>query len=58
MDYKINFGGEKVDNLKEVGRDIKQIIDSLTESEKRQAYALLQGMVIGKELAAQQDKSA
>ena len=47
-----------MDNLKEVGRDIKQIIDSLTESEKRQAYALLQGMVIGKELAAQQDKSA
>ena len=39
-------------------RDIKQIIDSLTESEKRQAYALLQGMVIGKELAQKQDKSA
>ena len=38
--------------------DLILLLKSLTEDEKRQAYALLQGMVIGKELAAQQDKSA
>lgn len=32
-------------------RDVTEIINSLTDSEKAQAYALLKGMIIGKKLA-------
>lgn len=42
-----------MDEMLTAGRDIKTLIESLTESERRQALALLQGMVIGKELAEQ-----
>ena len=34
--------------------DVAQILESLSDEEKMQAYAMLQGMVIGKELAEQQ----
>ena len=44
--------------LKAAGKDIKEIIESMTDSEKKQAYALLQGMIIGKELATNEPKSA
>ena len=39
-------------------KDIKSFIDKLTDEEKKQALALLQGMIIGKELAQQQKESA
>lgn len=39
-------------------KDIKTIIDKLTDEEKKQALALLQGMIIGKELAQQQKEPA
>lgn len=41
--------------LKDAGKDIKALIEHMTDDEKRQALALLQGMMIGKELA---EKSA
>lgn len=34
--------------------DLAEILQSLSDEEKKQAYAMLQGMVIGKELAEQQ----
>lgn len=34
--------------------DLAEVLQSLTDNEKKQAYALLQGMIIGKELAEQQ----
>jgi hypothetical protein len=43
-----------MNELVKEGKDIKEIIDSFTDEERKQAYALLQGMVIGKELAEQQ----
>ena len=41
--------------LKEEALDIKNLINLMSESEKREAFTLLKGMLIGKELA-QQDK--
>ena len=38
-------------------KDIKTIIDKLTDEEKKQALALLQGMIIGKELAKQKESA-
>lgn len=35
------------------GVDIKKLLNLLTDEEKKQALALLQGMIIGKELAEQ-----
>ncbi len=34
--------------------DLAEVLQALSDEEKKQAYALLQGMVIGKELAEQQ----
>lgn len=40
------------------GVDIKKLLNLLTEEEKKQAFALLQGMIIGKELEKQQKETA
>ena len=34
--------------------EVVKLLEPLSENEKRQAFALLQGMIIGKELAEQQ----
>lgn len=34
--------------------EVVKLLEPLSETEKRQAFALLQGMIIGKELAEQQ----
>lgn len=38
--------------------DLAEVLQSLSDEEKKQAYALLQGIVIGKELAKQQKQPA
>ena len=38
-------------NMKHEALDIKAIISQMTDEERKQALALLQGMLIGKELA-------
>ena len=38
--------------------DIKSLIDRMTDEEKKQALALLQGMMIGKELKTATEKPA
>lgn len=52
------LGGETMGKLLAESKDIKTIIDKLTDEEKKQALALLQGMIIGKELAKQQKEPA
>lgn len=47
-----------MNELKKAGIDLAEILQSLTEEEKKQAYAMLSGMIIGRELAEQQPKSA
>lgn len=37
--------------------EVVAILEPLSESDKRQALALLQGMIIGKELAGQKEAS-
>lgn len=37
---------------------VVETLEPLSESEKRQAFAMLQGMIIGKKLAEQQKESA
>lgn len=37
------------------GVDIKKLLNLLSDEEKKQAFALLQGMIIGKELAEQKE---
>lgn len=44
-----------MNEIVDAGRDIRELLENLTESEKKQAYAMLQGMVIGKELAQQKE---
>lgn len=43
----------KTKNVRTI-EDLAEVLESMTENEKKQAFALLQGMVIGKELAVQQ----
>lgn len=40
--------------LKSTLAEVVKLLEPLSENEKRQAFALLQGMIIGKELADQQ----
>jgi hypothetical protein len=35
--------------------EVVKLLEPLSETEKRQAFALLQGMIIGKELAEQKE---
>ena len=44
-------------SMVKAGQDIRKIIEKMTDEEKKQALALLQGMLIGKELA-EKDKTA
>lgn len=44
--------------VKSVIAEVVAILEPLSETDKRQALALLQGMIIGKELAEQQKQSA
>lgn len=46
---------EGIKAIMDEGLDVKKLLDLLTDTEKRQALALLQGMVIGKELAEKKD---
>ena len=39
--------------MRSVLADVVKLLEPLSENEKKQAFALLQGMVIGKELADQ-----
>ena len=39
--------------MRSVLADVVKLLEPLSENEKKQAFALLQGMVIGKELAEQ-----
>ena len=39
--------------MKSVLADVVKLLEPLSENEKKQAFALLQGMIIGKELAEQ-----
>ena len=45
-------------NVKSVIAEVVKLLEPLGENDKRQALALLQGMLIGKELAKDQQKSA
>lgn len=47
----------KTNNIKSVIAEMVKLLEPLNEEDKRQALALIQGMIIGKELAEQQ-KSA
>lgn len=47
----------KQNEVKSILAEVVRLLEPLDDNEKRQAFALLQGMVIGKELAEQQ-KSA
>lgn len=38
--------------------EFKRLVDLMTDEEKKQALALLQGMLIGKELAADRKETA
>lgn len=53
---KSNRGGDNVkeSQVKSILADVVRLLEPLDENEKKQAFALLQGMVIGKELADQQ----
>ena len=42
---------QKNEQMKSVLADVIELLEPLNENEKRQAFALLQGMIIGKELA-------
>lgn len=42
--------------MKSVIAEVVKILEPLDENEKQQALALLQGMIVGKELAEQQQK--
>ena len=44
--------------LKQEALDIKKLIDLMDEAEKKEAFTLLKGMLLGKELAKQQKESA
>ena len=44
-------------NIKENALDVKKLIDSMSETEKREAFMLLKGMLVGKELAEQKESA-
>ena len=44
----------KESEVKSILAEVVKLLEPLDENEKRQAFALLQGMIIGKELAEQQ----
>lgn len=44
----------KQNEVKSILAEVVRLLEPLDDNEKRQAFALLQGMVIGKELAEQQ----
>ena len=60
LSYKINLGGDTVkeSEVKSVLAEVIKLLEPLDENEKKQAFALLQGMIVGKELAEQQQKTA
>lgn len=43
--------------MKSVLADVVKLLEPLSENEKKQAFALLQGMIIGKELANQKESA-
>ena len=43
--------------MKSVLADVVKLLEPLSENEKKQAFALLQGMIIGKELAKQKESA-
>lgn len=43
--------------MKSVLADVIKLLEPLSENEKKQAFALLQGMIIGKELAEQKESA-
>lgn len=43
--------------MRSVLADVVKLLEPLSESEKKQAFALLQGMIIGKELANQKESA-
>lgn len=43
--------------MKSVLADVVKLLEPLSENEKKQAFALLQGMIIGKELAEQKESA-
>lgn len=45
-------------NIKENALDVKKLIDLMSETEKREAFMLLKGMLVGKELAQQEKEPA
>ena len=47
-----------MNTLKQEGKDIYSILNAFSDEEKKQAYAMLQGMLLGRELAQQEAKSA
>lgn len=43
--------------MRSVLADVVKLLEPLSENEKKQAFALLQGMIIGKELANQKESA-
>lgn len=43
--------------MRSVLADVVKLLEPLSENEKKQAFALLQGMIIGKELAEQKESA-
>lgn len=43
--------------MRSVLADVVKLLEPLNENEKKQAFALLQGMIIGKELAEQKESA-
>ena len=48
----------KESEVKSILAEIVNLLEPLSQTEKIQAFALLQGMIVGKELAEQQQKTA
>ena len=48
---------QKNEQMKSVLADVIELLEPLNENEKRQAFALLQGMIIGKELAEKKESA-
>jgi hypothetical protein len=44
----------KETEVKSILAEVIKLLEPLNENDKRQAFALLQGMIVGKELAEQQ----